>query len=52
MVNAASSGGVKGEIPTSPKDGSSFSASTAFIAMRDEKQMVLDNYDHYLKKNQ
>ena len=28
------------------------SASMTLIAMRNEKQMVLDNYDQYLRKNQ
>ena len=29
----------------------STSASTAIITMRQEKQNVMENYDHYLKQN-
>lgn len=50
MYNAASQINY-GIESSAAQDQHNISASTAYIAMRNEKQMVLDNYDHYLKRN-
>jgi len=32
--------------------GQGLSQGNPYLAMRNDKQAVLDNYDHYLKRNQ